>query len=149
MECSFWELGGNSLLAIKLLSILRRKGYLILFQDIFESPSLHILSERLRTSEGPIEQHKTLAPLTNGTHDAKSASAGITVTQMGMIRSSILSPPRGYMLISIGFPWSSEPGYSQHLREAWECVLKRHTVFRTSFDMIEGLQILDHEYVHD
>ncbi|KAL4949373.1 hypothetical protein BDW69DRAFT_188371 [Aspergillus filifer] len=146
MDCSFWELGGNSLLAIKLLSSLRQKGQTLLFKDVFESPSLHVLSQRLKSC---VKHGKSAIDLTNGIHGEKATSTAITVTQKGMVRSSIRKPPASYMLVSIAFPWVCEPGYSQKLCNAWECVLQRHDIFRTSFDMIEDLQYLDTEYSHN
>ncbi|OKL56657.1 hypothetical protein UA08_08292 [Talaromyces atroroseus] len=143
MNFSFWELGGNSLLAIKLLSYLRERNQTLQLQDIFESPSLLDLSERLNRC--PPELVDQEDKVVQSSQEDSSISAAITATQNGMIRSSIQRSPTSYMVVSIDFPWSSDAGHGQHIRDVWGHVLRRHSIFHTSFDLIEGLQILDSE----
>jgi amino acid adenylation domain-containing protein len=146
MNRSFWELGGHSLLAIKLLSCLNQRGQFLRFQDLFEPISLSILSERLEPV--PVPERVLNEAQTNGPQNDFEVTAPMTVTQTGMIRSSIQRSATSYMLVSIGFPWRSETGWNQQIRNAWKTVLGRHTVFRTSFDIIGGVQKINHEYNH-
>ncbi|KAJ6101983.1 hypothetical protein N7486_004410 [Penicillium sp. IBT 16267x] len=96
MHCSFWELGGNSLLAIRLSSLLNRKGYIIRFQEMFAPVSLTLLSERLEPA-GVLEREHSAASM-DTTIDETLVTPLITATQMGMIRSSIKEPTTSYML---------------------------------------------------
>ncbi|KAJ5665115.1 uncharacterized protein N7477_007563 [Penicillium maclennaniae] len=146
-HCSFWELGGNSLLAIKLLSILSQSGYRVSFKEVFAPISLALLSERLEPVGIP-----AVAPLACSIEIDQRDSlikSPITATQLGMIRSSIKDSTASYMLVTIGHPWSSEAGHSDKVRDAWKAVLEQHTIFRTTFDVIEGIQEVSPEYRHD
>lgn len=146
-HCSFWELGGNSLLAIKLLSSLSQKGYKVSFQEVFAPIPLALLSERLEPVGAPKEAQPV--PLMDTTQNDSFVTSPITATQMGMIRSSIKSSGTSYMLVTIGLPWKPETGYGDKLRNAWKAALERHTIFRTTFDLIEGIQKISSEYHHD
>ncbi|KAL6823625.1 non ribosomal peptide synthase [Trichoderma camerunense] len=101
----FWELGGNSLLGIKLLSGLHRKG--------------QTLIKKLEPAE-------------------TEATAPMTPTQLGM----------SYMLIHIYLPWDPEMD-SSRVRTAWRTVFERHSIFRTSFDPLNGIQRVGRHYTHD
>lgn len=146
-HCSFWELGGNSLLAIKLLSCLSQKGYKVSFQELFAPISLALLSGRLE----PISALKEaqLASSMNTTQSDSFITSPMTAAQMGMIRSSIKRPGTSYMLVAISLPWKPETGYSYKVRNAWKTALERHSIFKTSFDLIEGIQKISSEYHHD
>ncbi|KAJ5894551.1 hypothetical protein N7495_006242 [Penicillium taxi] len=146
-HCSFWELGGNSLLAIKLLSSLRQKGYELSFQDLFAPVSLAILSKRLEPVSAKKETQSV--PSMDSMQNNSFITSAITATQIGMIRSSIKSPGTSYMLVTIELPWNSETGYNDKVRNAWKVALERHTIFKTTFDLIEGMQKISPEYHHD
>ncbi|KAI3118849.1 hypothetical protein CBS147330_8865 [Penicillium roqueforti] len=146
-SCSFWELGGNSLLAIKLLSILRKGGYTVDFQGLFTPISLVLLSELLEKADAPEEE--PLAPLWDTVHSDSSVTSPITTTQMGMIRSSINFSAASYMLVTIAFPWNSTTEYSDIFCNAWKAVLEQHSIFRTTFDLTEGKQKVGSTYHHD
>lgn len=131
MDRSFWELGGNSLLAVRLLASLHENGYTLPFEDIFSREPLSAVASKLdpyQLLEKVPEETETTAPM--------------TLTQLGMVRSSIRQPGASYMLVSIGFPWRTDRGYGDSVREAWTAVLARHTIFRTSFDLLGGVQKL-------
>lgn len=133
-SCSFWELGGNSLLAIKLVSGLRQRGLQVSFSDIYESSGLHQIAEKCVSVPGsggtPIEA----AP------GSLVIDAPITTTQMGMIRSSIRKSATSYMLVSVSVPLGPGPGRNEMFRRAWEEVMLRHTIFHTTFDLLAGVQ---------
>lgn len=135
MERSFWELGGNSLLAIKLISSLRQKRQTLQFHEILHPTALSVLSKRAK----PVEVNDITPKL----------PSPITTSQMGMIRSSIRHSATSYMLVRIELPWKPETGYSSRIRAAFETVMKRHTIFSTYFDMADGTQKLDPNYQHD
>ncbi|KAJ6107426.1 hypothetical protein N7523_008749 [Penicillium sp. IBT 18751x] len=146
-HCSFWELGGNSLLAIKLLAILSQSGYRVSFKELFAPISLALLSERLEPVGTPAVA--PMAPSIGIDQSDSFIKSPITATQMGMIRSSIKNSTASYMLVTIGHPWSSEPGHSDKVRDAWKAVLEQHTIFRTTFDVMEGIQEVRSKYHHD
>ncbi|KKK25540.1 hypothetical protein AOCH_001363, partial [Aspergillus ochraceoroseus] len=147
---SFWELGGNSLRAIKLMSNLRHKGFTMHFQDLFGPVSLAVLSERLEQVSGINEQQKPDAELLLEVENAARSKRGIiapmTMTQTGMIRSSLQHSAASYMLVSITFPWSLDMGYKERIRNAWQEVMRRHSMFRTVFDPLNGVQRVEGDF---
>ncbi|KZF23926.1 putative non-ribosomal peptide synthetase SirP/GliP2 [Xylona heveae TC161] len=147
-ESSFWALGGNSLSAITLLSYLRKNEFSIQLSELFALPSLVEVSERLQR----IETTLTNIPPT-GAADACTAkpqcSVPMTAAQAGMVRSSIKEPTAGYMLISLEFDDISNQDAAAELRSAWQRLLARHAVFRTSFDIVSGEQKINGTYEHD
>ncbi|KAJ5879749.1 Pyridine nucleotide-disulfide oxidoreductase class-II [Penicillium solitum] len=145
MERSFWELGGNSLLAIKLMSSLRQKGRTLQFDEILHPTALSVLSTKAK----PIEENDVTPDLPSSIKTERTLSAPITTSQMGMIRSSIRHSATSYMLVRIVFPWKPEAGYNDRIRAAFETVMKRHTIFSTYFDMADGTQKLDPNHRHD
>ncbi|OAA63432.1 non ribosomal peptide synthase [Niveomyces insectorum RCEF 264] len=136
MDRSFWELGGNSLLAIKLISILHQQGHTISFEDIFGPKSLSSLVDTIKQVWRPDED----ADGPNSDGDDSNVTVPMTLTQMGMVRSAIRQQGRGYLLVSIRLPWSCEPGYNRRVQDAWKAALDRHVIFRTDFDILNGVQ---------
>ncbi|KAK0739373.1 hypothetical protein B0T21DRAFT_284003 [Apiosordaria backusii] len=139
-QASFWELGGNSMSAIGVLSSLRRRGFSVAFPDLFLLPSLAEIANALRPTDYMHTNTHTNAPEENTTR--------MTTTQIGLVRSSILHPPAGYMLVSISLPLPAEDINRLDLRGSWEAVLARHSVFRSSFDLANSLQLVEPTYQH-
>ncbi|KAK9848547.1 Pyridine nucleotide-disulfide oxidoreductase [Penicillium brevicompactum] len=159
MKCSFWELGGNSLLAIKLASSLRRRGELFQFSDLLAPIPLSLLSTRVKSANAQDERHDTASTeSTASTAPAVYAAPAalesqspspITTTQMGMIRSSIQQGAKSYMVVIIEMSLKDEIGYTDRVRSAWETIMQRHSIFSTYFDMTSGKQRIDDSYSHD
>ncbi|KAL6809688.1 non ribosomal peptide synthase [Trichoderma sp. SZMC 28015] len=118
----FWELGGNSLLGIKLLSGLHRKG--------------QTLIKKLEPAK--LLESQSIPRALNGDPNKTEATAPMTPTQLGM----------SYMLIHIYLPWDPEMD-SSRIRTAWRTVFERHSIFRTSFDPLNGIQRVGRQYTHD
>ncbi|KAJ4854538.1 AMP-binding enzyme domain-containing protein [Trichoderma breve] len=146
MDRSFWELGGNSLLGIKLLSGLHRKGQTVRFQDIFDPAPLHQLIKKLEPAE--VLESQSRPGALNGDPNKTEATAPMTPTQLGMVRSSIGQSTKSYMLIYIHLPWDPEMD-SSRVRTAWRAVFERHSIFRTSFDPLNGIQRVGRQHTHD
>ncbi|KAL6787264.1 non ribosomal peptide synthase [Trichoderma sp. SZMC 28012] len=118
----FWELGGNSLIGIKLLSGLHRKG--------------QTLIKKLEPAE--VLESQSIPGVLNGDPNKTDATAPMTPTQLGM----------SYMLIYVYLPWDPEMD-SSRVRTAWRTVFERHSIFRTSFDPLNGIQRVGRQYTHD
>ncbi|KAJ4250164.1 hypothetical protein NW762_011978 [Fusarium torreyae] len=142
LERSFREVGGNSLLAIKLLSSMRQKGILIPFQSLFLLPKLSGMIDLLHV--GPQEQsHKT-----EDGQQAQQSHAPMTDVQKGIIRSTIREPPAGYIVVSISLHIPITQRYASQLSDAWRSVLSSHSIFRALFDPVNGLLEIGSEYEH-
>lgn len=139
LEQSFTEVGGNSLLAIKLLSSLRKKGVFISFQSLFLLPKLSDIVDLLHVvSEEQIKQ----------TPNEQQGFCPMTDVQKAIVRSTISNPPAGYMVISISLHLSTAGLSASQLSDAWRSVLESHSVFRASFDTVNGLLEIGPEYRH-
>jgi len=155
-QSSFWDLGGNSLSAIKLLSHLQTIQLSIPFADLFRLPSITAIADRLQVVEGKTQTH-------HGVKDAitpaettafspvqeEPESARMTATQMGIVRSTIREPTAGYMLVSMSLNTTSQEVEIAKLNGAWEAVLGRHSPFRTEFDVVNQAQIIKGQYTHN
>lgn len=141
---SFADLGGNSLSAIKAVSMIRQAGFSIPFQLLFQSPDIESMLEHVQdvsagdNSNGANSQ-STEDPI-NG-HDSQvwhSSSYPMTDVQRAMIRSTISEPPLGYMLISLSLGEGRSDLDLSRLRECWQSVLSQHELFQANFDMVNG-----------
>ena len=126
---SFWSLGGNSLLAIKTISCLQEEGLTISLKQLFSLPSIFGVSEALSTFVPPsVSRNDNLIP--------------ITPIQIGMIRATLHKPPTGYMLLDINMGEGHIKNCVSDLEHSWKQILHRHSIFRTSFDMKTGHQLV-------
>lgn len=147
IECSFAQVGGNSLLAIKLLSLLRQNGLSISFESLFLLPRLSDMVGFLQESLQHADEKDDKDVSENGLM-AQQRPVPMTNAQKGMIRSTINEPPAGYMVISISLHMSAQETETLDLRGAWKSILANHSVFRASFDIIDGLMEVAPEYEH-
>ncbi|KAL2751985.1 hypothetical protein ACRALDRAFT_1007025, partial [Sodiomyces alcalophilus JCM 7366] len=129
--CSFWELGGNSLAAIRVLSYLRKRGLTIELKALFDLPDLHSVCNAMREMgfKDPNEkrEHEALVPMTS--------------LQSKMVQASIKTPGLNYMLLHIRIPfYPATTDDLNRIKVAWTQALGRHPAFRTSFLLKDGLQ---------
>ncbi|KAJ2902519.1 putative non-ribosomal peptide synthetase SirP [Zalerion maritima] len=143
MESSFSQLGGNSVLAIKLLSYLRQSGFGVPFAQLFLLPTLAAVADSL-------EQHSPHEAAGDGTPAAQARKACMTPAQIGMVTSTIRDPPAGYMLVSISLNMLAADIERLRVRDAWQTVLTRHDLFQAAFDAVDGVLEVDvHGDPHD
>lgn len=153
-DSSFWDLGGNSLSAIKLLSYLHAKQLSIPLTRLFKLPNLISVSEEMQKVPASPESEsdpsgRTIGSSTMNSAKEKDISAPITAVQMGMIRSSLRNSTTGYMLVSMSFDLNSQPFHGLQFQCAWETVLARHLVFSSSFDVLNGILKPEDRYEHN
>ncbi|KAM3453120.1 hypothetical protein MY3296_004047 [Beauveria thailandica] len=128
MGRSFVDLGGNSLLAIKLLSSLRQSGLVVSISSLFLLSSMSMILEDLRDVEG-----------TASVNSKGGDTFPMTDVQKGMIRSTMNEPPAGYMLISISLGILPREFQDKTLSNAWGSVLCRYDLFHSRFDIMAGM----------
>ncbi|KAL4990743.1 hypothetical protein BDW68DRAFT_153794 [Aspergillus falconensis] len=130
-EQSFWELGGNSLAAVKVLSLLRTRGLSLRLPALFEAGSLTAVCDSVETS----------AAIAEGQMNSGLPFAGpMTTMQVKMVRRSLQNPGLGYMLLRMSLP---HPGFAmdqQKLQDAWLSLMQRHPIFRTTFCLTDETQ---------
>ncbi|MFC6010437.1 amino acid adenylation domain-containing protein [Nocardia lasii] len=148
---NFYDLGGDSILLLRVRARAQARGLLISARDIAEAPTVAELAERVRT--GPGTGVAAIAPfaLVAGIDRARLRHVvdayPLTRLQLGMVfhsreraDSSLYHDVFRY---SLRMPWD-EPA----LRAALRRVIERHPMLRTSFDLAaysEPLQLVHAE----
>ncbi|KAG6204033.1 NRPS protein [Claviceps purpurea] len=159
-ELSFTDVGGNSLLAIKMLSALRQKGLSLSMSSLFLLPTIseisnHIIEFDASVSHDDDDQQaadlagcgKSLSLLPGATRSAREIA--MTDVQRGMIRSTLHDAPTGYMLITISLHQNARDIHPSRLSNAVSQVLGRHDIFSSSFDLVRGIISINGRYQHD
>ncbi|KUI71285.1 Nonribosomal peptide synthetase 5 [Cytospora mali] len=129
---SFWELGGNSLAAVKVVSYLRKRHLTIGLKALFGLPNLIAVCAALQ--DDPNVNSQTL-------QQSAPSSGPMSSLQVKMVQGSLRQPGLNYMLFYIRIPLhaGTQPDVAR-LRGAWHQVLQRHTVFRTTFSLKDETQ---------
>lgn len=155
MSKSFSELGGNSLVALKAVSLLRQQGFSVSVPSLYSSPTLSALnpddSETTLRIDGTSEHDDACTPAQSSGGRGTSNAFPLTSTQQGLIRSTLLEPPVGYMMLKISVKDmnSDSECFSEMLSQSWESVLSSIDIFRCHFDLAEAQGQLGHSYQHD
>jgi amino acid adenylation domain-containing protein len=152
---NFFDLGGDSIRSLKILSLLSQKcGWRLTLQDLFENPTIRELASIIPDSCGSDTDELTAPFSLISEADRKRLPAGVedayplTRLQAGMLFHSEYSPETAiYHNVS-----------SFHLRAKWELekfqiavqrLIARHPVLRTSFDLTsfsQPLQLVHREF---
>lgn len=139
---TFWELGGNSLTAIELVSHLHKKHLTIPFSHLFKLTLSEISTAIESIPCLPRAEYLTDGIILNTEEPPSTPERSVPMTsvQMNMIRSSVRNPVTNYMLVAMAFEHPNKQFDLERLRSAWLTVLDRHSIFRTVFDLEKGLQ---------
>ena len=142
-SASFWDLGGNSLAAVMLVSQLRSQGFAVSIPQLFQLKNVKEIAEALSSNDFIAPSHTQSSAEVAGTGVVDSHSAiPINAVQLKMLRSSIEKPLVNYMLLSIDIKHRGQPFPSSRFRSALERIFERHSVFRTYFDLTNELQVI-------
>ncbi|KAI0160443.1 non-ribosomal peptide synthetase [Xylariaceae sp. FL1272] len=137
-DSTFFDLGGNSLAALKVLFHLRSKQLELRFKDLFDLPSMIAVSEAIQSYH---LASTTATPAEAGIHFQKESMLGpMSNLQTKMIQASLKVPGANTILLRIIIPHQDELLEGVRLKTAWRKVLHRHTIFRTIFDLKGELQ---------
>ena len=138
----FWELGGNSLAALRVLSYLRKRRLTLGLKALFDLPNLTSVCDAISESgivagemEEPLETEKE-----NGDKQDASSTGPMTALQTKMIQASLRTPGANYQLLHIHMPHPGTGMDQANMRESWQRVLERHAIFRTTYMLTDELQ---------
>lgn len=128
---NFFDLGGDSMKALELISKLETEGYFVDTKTIFESNTVRDLAEKLTESEIAEE-----AFAFEGDIPATPAQMRVYTAQ-GMASDSTT--------YNVSFVFRTDELNPERLQTAVDAILKRHEILRTRFENKEGkiLQVLD------
>ncbi|MEH1101550.1 amino acid adenylation domain-containing protein [Micromonospora sp. CPCC 205561] len=139
---SFFDLGGDSMLAVTLVGTLRAAGHRTSVRDVFAHRTVRRLAVAL--ADADTEEFRPVAPyaligaadrarLPGGLVDAYPASR----TQLGMLVESAVSGDRAvYHSVLAHRVRDGRPFDAEALRGAVRAVVARHEILRTSFDLV-------------
>jgi len=142
-DCSFFELGGNSLAALKVMSYLRKNNMRLGIRDLFNQPSIRAVSSAI--DEHSLKKTTTTIKSIESKDEAISHKHGLdvgpmTFLQAKMIQASLKTPGANTMLLRIHIPHQDTALDTAGLRESWRKVFNKYTIFRTTFDLKNDLQ---------
>lgn len=164
---SFFDLGGDSIMAIQAVSIARDAGLLIRVQDIFKDPRLCAVAESAVTIDTAMTDESDIEPfslLTNGQRAQMSASdikqqCGLLPDQV--IEDAFPSTPfqEGLMTLSVKQPGSYTAKYIYRLPDnvslsrfqaAWQETVNTCTNLRTRIVLLENtaVQVIVKDDIH-
>lgn len=159
-DASFRALGGHSLAAVMLVSTLRKLGFLTDVATIYAKDTVAGIASALERTE--IEAGETrsleateadrasfrehLAVHQDELDDVQVFPA--TDMQTRMVRGTVASPAMNFLKIGMTFdhPKADHAVFLHALRQAWDALVKKHSVLRTSFrldSLSEPVQVLN------
>ena len=119
LEDDFFQAGGDSILSLRLVSLLAQAGWRLRAGDVFTSPTLGGLAALAR-------------PLGATAPELHFDPADIPLTPIQREFFALASPTPGYWNQAVAVTTRPEVGFGA-LREAWRTVLSRHAAFRLRF----------------
>ncbi|KAK1142340.1 Nonribosomal Peptide Synthase (NRPS) [Aspergillus melleus] len=125
-ETSFLQNGGHSLGAVRLVSILRKLGYVTSLTEILAKDSIGAVAESVASIAASPPAHVSTATQDN---------APMTDPQLRMVRATTQSPTLYYIKIGLTFEHPGTPSISTTLRHAWEAIYRGHEILRTNWNL--------------
>jgi amino acid adenylation domain-containing protein len=152
VQDSFFELGGDSLMAIQVVSKAREAGVSISIHQIFQSPTIAGLSQQVNPDESPTQPTKPV-PALSLISDEDSLllppqiedAYPLTRLQAGMVFHSEYDPDTAVYHEIFSFHIEALLDLDL-LRACFEESMRRHPVLRTSFDLSNYSQPLQLVY---
>ncbi len=148
---NYFDLGGDSILALRVIGLARAAGLGLSVADLFRAPRLGELAARAATAPsdepGPVAPFAQLHPDDVAALPAELADAyPLTLLQAGMLHEMLADPERGAYHnvtdLKITVPEGFDRGAFQH---AVDVVVAAHDILRTSIDLVgyrEPLQLV-------
>ena len=135
----FFELGGDSMRAIRLISLAREKGMRFTVRDVYANPTVSELAARAIL--GDSESADARPPFSLLNREATSTwpndvedAYPMTALQSGMIFHQELAPGSGMYHIVLSYR-VADAMHPEEFRSAVQAVMDAHVVLRTSFDL--------------
>ncbi|WP_281404514.1 non-ribosomal peptide synthetase [Pyxidicoccus fallax] len=137
VEDDFFALGGDSILALRVIARARQAGLHLTARQLFQHPTVAGLAQVLGSGETPV----VLAPVSadaGGTTATAETRYPLSPLQQGLLFQVLLEPGTEAYFEQVSWTLGGPLDVSA-LRGAWAAVLDRHPALRTSF-LWEGLE---------
>ncbi|MGF6911741.1 amino acid adenylation domain-containing protein/thioester reductase-like protein, partial [Kitasatospora sp. MAP12-15] len=147
---SFFDLGGDSIRAVRLTGALRESGHNLTIRDIFQHRTIAALAANSTAGDAEMQPFRSVEPFTLiSPEDRAALPAGIddayplSQIQTGMLVEMLADTERGgyHHLNSFRIP-DPKPFAPDALREALRIVVARHDILRSSLHLMGYLQPL-------
>ncbi|WP_191878715.1 non-ribosomal peptide synthetase, partial [Streptomyces filipinensis] len=145
VEDSFFDLGGDSLRAVRLVGAMRTVGYDVSIPDVFEYRTITALAAQLSGHEAGRSLIDAVAPFALiGDEDRAAIPAGVvdayplSQIQTGMLAETMAAEPGGravYHNLNSFRIRDDQPFSLTALQEAVDIVVRRHDILRTSMHL--------------
>ncbi|MEU4745024.1 condensation domain-containing protein, partial [Actinosynnema sp. NPDC023658] len=143
-ESGFFELGGDSLRAIRAVGLLRAHDVEVSVQDLFRRQTVAALAAGLTTAT--TAQAVGTAPFALVDEEQRAALPAdvvdaypLTQAQAGMVHLMLAGADRGLYVNTLGYPVHDDGEFSlPALREAARLLAAKHEILRTSIDLADG-----------
>lgn len=122
---SFFALGGDSIVAIRVTAKLKQEGFKVTVADVFANPSLADFALALG------HQGTVIEPVV----DTGSPAWPCTALQNGMIYHSLRNPGSSVYHDVFRFHFKTPEVIEDQLKQAWSVIQKRHPVLQARFDL--------------
>lgn len=145
---NFFELGGDSIRSIQVLARAQQQGLKISLHQLFQTPTIYELSRRKEQNEDAVASVPPFGLLSES--DRKKLPAGLedaypaATLQAGMIFHSNYDPKSAIFHDVFSFRINA-PYDFEKLQKAVALLTRRHSIYRTSFDLTnfsEPLQLV-------
>ncbi|MEU4805769.1 amino acid adenylation domain-containing protein [Actinosynnema sp. NPDC023587] len=143
-ESGFFELGGDSLRAIRAVGLLRAQGVDVGVQDLFRRPKVADLAAGLTTAMSAPEAGTAPFALIGAEQRAALPADVVdayplTQAQAGMVHLMLAGTDRGLYVNALGYPVHDDGEFSlPALHEAARLLAAKHEILRTSIDLADG-----------
>lgn len=135
-RASFWAQGGNSLSAIRLLTSLQSYNLSVTVSELLGSKDLVSLSHTLKLFQRLMSDEVHTTPI---------AVVPMAAMQERMLSVLSSKPLNNYIVLELEVPCGLDNIQEARYRYAWEVLLKRHSIFTSSFDLSKrSLQDVNH-----
>ncbi|WP_175408922.1 non-ribosomal peptide synthetase [Streptomyces sp. TRM64462] len=153
---NFFDLGGDSILALRVIGLARSAGLALTVPDLFRARTLGDLAGLATAADG--DEPAPVAPFSQlGAADAARLPDGLedayplTMLQAGMLHEMLADPRRGAYHNVTDLKISVPEGFDRTaFQAAVDAVVREHGILRTSVDLVsfsEPLQLVHREAV--
>jgi amino acid adenylation domain-containing protein len=142
---SFWDLGGSSLTAMKLIAYLHQNGVTISLKDLVLASDLEEASALVRPNTTQETRSSGTAKLCPGERYQTPGVSPMTLVQVGLLQPCVEEPMANYLVMVM----SNVNFHGDRLKEAWKRSLRQHSIFSTSFDLLDMTQKVENSMILD
>ncbi|MGJ4952834.1 non-ribosomal peptide synthase/polyketide synthase [Bradyrhizobium sp. HKCCYLS20291] len=141
---NFFALGGDSIMMLQMAARIGRAGYSVARRDLIECQTVGDLAGRAKPASAARDRRRGAGAVAAAPARAVPAATGdiedeyaLTPLQEGLLFQSLYAPEDGHYVEQLHAPLQGDLDVTAFTR-AWQTVIDRHAVLRTSFHWRDG-----------